>query len=155
MLINSGSYKNYRNGAVHWPKNLEIWPGTTCSLAWPVAGCTRTTLGWRKNQFMESKHQLRPGPADLHLLVGSWRLGGIAYVYVWMGGFLTPQKATLNSMRTLLWFVSYRRLSPQFQFFFVCMCSALCICHSLIMSKIYLEKYKYDSLWYSLFHTDQ
>jgi hypothetical protein len=29
---------------------------------------------------------------------------------------MTPQKATLDSMRTLSLFVSYRRLSPQFQF---------------------------------------
>ncbi len=29
---------------------------------------------------------------------------------------MTPQKATLDSMRTLSWFVSYRRLSAQFQF---------------------------------------
>jgi|LakMenE01Jun11ns_1017448.scaffolds.fasta_scaffold6954232_2 hypothetical protein len=30
--------------------------------------------------------------------------------------FVTPQKATLDSKRTLSCFVSYRRLSPQFQF---------------------------------------
>jgi hypothetical protein len=29
---------------------------------------------------------------------------------------MTPQKATLDSMHTLSWFVSYRRLSAQFQF---------------------------------------
>ncbi len=29
---------------------------------------------------------------------------------------MTPQKATLDSMRTLSWFVPCRRLSPQFQF---------------------------------------
>jgi hypothetical protein len=29
---------------------------------------------------------------------------------------MTPQKATLDSMCTLLLFVFYRRLSPQFQF---------------------------------------
>jgi len=29
---------------------------------------------------------------------------------------MTPQKATLDSMHTLSWFISYRRLSPQFQF---------------------------------------
>ncbi len=29
---------------------------------------------------------------------------------------MTPQKATLDSKRTLSWFLSYRRLSPQFQF---------------------------------------
>ena len=30
--------------------------------------------------------------------------------------FMTPQKATLDSMCTLLWLVSYRRLLPQFKF---------------------------------------
>jgi hypothetical protein len=29
---------------------------------------------------------------------------------------MTPQNATLDSKRTLSWFVSYRRLSSQFQF---------------------------------------
>jgi hypothetical protein len=29
---------------------------------------------------------------------------------------MTPQKATLDSMRTLTWFVSYSRLLPMFQF---------------------------------------
>jgi hypothetical protein len=29
---------------------------------------------------------------------------------------MTPQKATLDRLRTLSWFVSYRRLSSQFQF---------------------------------------
>jgi hypothetical protein len=29
---------------------------------------------------------------------------------------MTPQKVTLDSKRTLLWFVFYQRLSPQFQF---------------------------------------
>jgi hypothetical protein len=31
---------------------------------------------------IKKKHQLRPGTADLHFLVGSWRLGRIAYVLI-------------------------------------------------------------------------
>jgi hypothetical protein len=37
------------------------------------------------------------------MLISEWR------------AIMTPQKATLDSMRTPSWFVSYRRLSPQFQ----------------------------------------
>jgi len=33
---------------------------------------------------IESKHHLRPDLANLHLLVGSWSLWGIAFVYVWL-----------------------------------------------------------------------
>jgi hypothetical protein len=51
---------------------LDVWPGTTCSLAWQQ---TVTRLVTRK-PVIESKHQLWPSPADLHLFVGSWRLGG-------------------------------------------------------------------------------
>ncbi len=51
--------------------------------------------------------------------MGSWSLQGIAYICVWLKisfALLAPQKATLDSLRTLSWFVSYRRLSSQFQF---------------------------------------
>ncbi len=49
--------------------------------------------------------------------MGSGKLGGKAYVYVWLERSYDPTRnATLESMRTLSWFVSYRRLSPQFQF---------------------------------------
>ncbi len=45
-----------------------------------------------ENLVIESKHQLRPGPADLNLSVGSWRLGGIAYVYFWLErSYETPE----------------------------------------------------------------
>jgi hypothetical protein len=42
--------------------------------------------------------------------------------YVWLERSYDPHKATLVSMRTHSWFVSYRRLSPQFQ----CSLSADC-----------------------------
>jgi hypothetical protein len=51
------------------------------------------------------------GPASCRasLQVGSCRLGQIVYVYVWSGVLLWPfKKATLDSMCTLSWFVSYR-----------------------------------------------
>ncbi len=63
---------------------------------------------------IESKHQLRLGLADLHLLVESWKRGE-SYVYVWLERSYDPRRH-LDSKRTLSWFVSYRRLSPQFQF---------------------------------------
>jgi hypothetical protein len=54
-------------------------------------------------------------PADFQLLVGCCRLGGMSYVswFDW-SACMTPQKATLDSFQTLLWFVSYRRLAPEF-----------------------------------------
>ncbi len=78
--------------------------------AWLEADCN--TLGGGKTGY-ESKHQLRPGPADLHFSVGSWKLGG--FMSDW-SALMTPKKATLDSKHTLWWSVSYRRLSPQFQF---------------------------------------
>ncbi len=38
----------------------------------------------RQTPVIESKYKLRPGPADVHLLVRSWSLWGIAYIYVWL-----------------------------------------------------------------------
>ncbi len=38
----------------------------------------------KKQCCQESNHQLQPGQADLHLLVGSWKLGGIVYVFIWL-----------------------------------------------------------------------
>ncbi len=37
------------------------------------------------------------------------------FMFDW-SAIMTPQKASLDSMRTLSWFISYRHLSPQFQF---------------------------------------
>ncbi len=68
---------------------------------------------------MESKHQLRLRLVDLHFLVGSWKLGEIAYVHVWLErSYDPPEGHPGQQANTLsdLWFVSYRRLSPQFQF---------------------------------------
>jgi hypothetical protein len=65
----------------HWLTYIDFWNGTPCCLAWLVAGCV-THLATKL--VIESKHQLQPGPADFQLLVGRCRLGGIAYVYVWL-----------------------------------------------------------------------
>ncbi len=39
---------------------------------------------------IESKYKLRPGRADLHLLVGSWSLQEIAYICVWLENSFDP-----------------------------------------------------------------
>ncbi len=39
---------------------------------------------------IESKYKLRPGPADLHLLVGGWSLQGIAYICVRLENSFDP-----------------------------------------------------------------
>ncbi len=60
---------------------------------------------------IESKYKLRPGPADLHLLVGK------AYIYVWLESSYDPPECQPGQLAyKLSWFVSYRRLSSQFQF---------------------------------------
>ncbi len=41
---------------------------------------------------IESKYKLRPGPADLHFLMGSWSLRGIVYIYVWLESSYDPQE---------------------------------------------------------------
>jgi hypothetical protein len=62
-----------------------------------------------------SKYKLRPGPADLHLLVGSWSLQEIAYICyicVWLeNSFDPPEGHPVQLTYTFL-----IRLSSQFQF---------------------------------------
>ncbi len=42
------------------------------------------------------------------------------FIFDW-SVLMIPQKATMDSMRTLTLFVSYRLLSPQFSFNFLCL----------------------------------
>ncbi len=65
---------------------------------------------------IESKYKLRPGLADLHLLVGSWSLWSTAYIYVWLESSYDPPEGHPGQLATFSWFVSYRCLSSQFQF---------------------------------------
>jgi hypothetical protein len=58
---------------------------------------------------IDSKHKLLHSPADLHLLVVSWRLRGIAYIYVWL-------ESHPGQLAYTFLLVSYRRLSRQFTF---------------------------------------
>ncbi len=128
----------------HWPTYIDVWPGSPCSLAWLVVDCNRLGGGsFRGRPISLSRTELlnrlskdKPCsccPAELQLLVGRCRLRGIAYVYVRLEFSYEPppQKATLDSMRTLSWFVSYRRLSPQFQVKFLCL-QLLYVCISMI-----------------------
>ncbi len=119
---------------IHW-LHLQLWSLTNIPrrLAWhdmkPGLARSRLWHAWWKNPLSKVNISARiyrpslfrlflrklglyirallwPGPADLHLLVGNRRLGGIAYVSLWPGALMTPlQKATLDSMRTLSWFV--------------------------------------------------
>ncbi len=57
-------------------------------------------------------------PAARQSFSYKWGAAGGREKYMFMfdwSAIMTPQKATLDSMRTLSWFVSYRRLLPQFQ----------------------------------------
>ncbi len=73
---------------IGWPKNLMIilTHDTFRLSAWPGCKQTVTTVTRlvAEKPVIERKYQLQPRPADLHLLVGSWKLGGIVYVYVWL-----------------------------------------------------------------------
>ncbi len=65
------------------PRTLYLYRPTTRSAFSPgrlEADCN--TLGRGKTCYL--KHPLRLGPADLYFLVGSWKLGWTAYVYVWL-----------------------------------------------------------------------
>jgi hypothetical protein len=49
-------------------------------------------------QVIESKQKLQLGPADLHLLVGSWRLWSITYIYVWLKSSYDPPECHLGQL---------------------------------------------------------
>ncbi len=68
----------------HWPTYLDVWPGTTCSLAW--LGAVSNTLGGGK-PVIESKHQLWPRPGRSSFISRELKAEGIAYVYVWLERF--------------------------------------------------------------------
>jgi hypothetical protein len=61
---------------------LESRPTTRTAFQPGLSGSMQTvTRLVAEKQVIKSKHQLRPGPADLHLSVRNRKLGGIAYVY--------------------------------------------------------------------------
>jgi hypothetical protein len=70
---------------------LSAWPGWQQNVTHLVA----------EKPVFESKHQLRPGPADLHLIVGRFKLGGKHMFMSDWSALMIPQNATLNSKRTL------------------------------------------------------
>ncbi len=74
---------------------------------------------------MESKHQLWPGPADLHLLVGSWKLGkgGIAYVYVWLDRSYDPPEGCPGQQAYTFVIRNLRMSLTSVSIFSVCCCS--------------------------------
>jgi hypothetical protein len=58
-------------------------------------------------------------PASRQSFSYKWGVAGWGELYMFMfdwSALMTPHKATLDSLRTLSRFVSYRRLSPKFQF---------------------------------------
>jgi hypothetical protein len=65
---------------------------------------------------MESKHQLRPGPVIFIYYWGAKGRGRYHMSMSYWRAIMIPQKATLDSMSTLSWFVSFWRLSSQLQF---------------------------------------
>ncbi len=92
---------------------LEIWLNHFCPSMGPNggrvaidSGKTRPAQPRATKPVFESKHQLRPGQAELQFLVGRCRMGGIVYHMLHMfisdwSALIIPLKATLDSMRTL------------------------------------------------------
>ncbi len=75
--------------------------------------------GWYYIAFEHSNYGF--ASVDAHLcsrssfISGELKAGEIANFYVWLERSYEPhQKAALDNMRTLSWFGSYRRFSPQF-----------------------------------------
>ncbi len=87
-----------------------------CCIACVVMGCPFSCTGPASCQ------------AELQLSVGSCRLGGLYNM------FIDPQKATLDSLRTLLWFVSYRRLALKFQHSLPAVSLGICICDCMLLA---------------------
>ncbi len=76
-------------------------------------GTGQTVVLYRQTVLIEAVRSHVPTPpsarqAERQLEVGSCRLGGM-FMFDWRAP-MTPQKATLDSMRTLSCFVSYRRI---------------------------------------------
>jgi hypothetical protein len=75
----------------------------------------------------------------------------IMFMFCW-SALLTPHKATLDSMHTLSWSVSYRRLSPQFQFSLsvaalgIYLYGATCTDKKEIKFSSYLRKFRMEQL---------
>ncbi len=65
-----------------------------------------------------SKVNTSCGPAGRSSFISGELKDGWDSICLWLTGALSwpPQNATLDSKRTFSWFVSYRRLSAQFQF---------------------------------------
>ncbi len=119
----------YTRGQVSWPSiqltpvQLSSWnkPMTlylhrlTTRSAWLGWKQTLTCL-WPKNRLF--KVNTSWGPAGRSSFISGELKDGLDSMGLWLTGALLwpPQNATLDSKRTLSWFVSYRRLSSQFQF---------------------------------------
>jgi hypothetical protein len=76
---------------------------------------------------IESKQKLRLGPADLHLLVGSWRLRGIAYIYVWLKSSYEPPECRLGQLAYAFLIRILSMSLTSVSIFFVCYYSSVSI----------------------------
>ncbi len=81
----------------HWPTYIDFRPNTTCSLACLVAGPYQADCGTIQTVLLGAVHShVRPGqlPGRSSVISGELQTGGD-----W-SALLTPQKATLDSLRT-------------------------------------------------------
>ncbi len=99
---------------------LPVWLVADKQLTWRWKIMYRTDCGTAHpvllNQ-LSKVNKVAAWPCRSSFISGELNAAGIAYIYIWLESSYDPQNATLDSLRTLSGFVSYRGLSPQFQFF--------------------------------------
>ncbi len=116
----SAHQKRFIHRLLTWLDFLPVWLVADKQLAWRWKVMYRTDCNSAHSVLLNRLSKVNTScglaRADLHLLVGKWSLGRDSACLCLTGALLRPQKASLDIMSSLYWFVSYRRLSPQFQF---------------------------------------
>ncbi len=112
--------------------HMNLWPGNAACLSACVAGSRhvnslrgesllyQTDCCTVQNVFLGAACSHVPArPAARQSFIFKWGAPGwgkqYMFIFDWSSLF-NPQKATLDSLRTLSWYVSYRRLSHKFNF---------------------------------------
>jgi hypothetical protein len=85
---------------------------------WPIAFRIQPSVLWCTDENETADSAVKGQP----------QVSGPQVKYTYTEWLKIPQKATMDSLRTLLWFVSYRRLSPKFHSFLSAITPALHLC---------------------------
>ncbi len=87
---------------------LSMWPG------WSQTHTLGGGSLWYRTDCVLRGYPFYVPPRPAARQSFSYKWGDYMFIFDW-GVCMTPQKATMDGMRTLTLFVSYRLLSPQFQ----------------------------------------